>query len=123
MTGFDIKSEIDKATAEQLAKDSGLSAQELAFVPRETVGETPLILECDSQLDIGSPVHLGGCVRVYGRWIPPFPGNRETPPEAGYYDVTSVTLSLGGEELEIWTALGRDEIEEIAMAAYEENPR
>jgi hypothetical protein len=120
---FNIKDEIDKATAEQLAKESGLSAQEIAFVPRHTVGETPLLLERDTFVDFGGTDKIAGCLRAYGRWIPPFPGSRETPPEAGYYDVTSVTLSLGGEELEIWEALGRDEIEEIALACYEENPR
>lgn len=101
---------------------AGLSPSEVALAePRRA----KCILEADATLRFNQ-IQIDCTLRAYGRWHRAYSGVTEkgerpsSPPEPAHYEIDSVTIQAGAQEVECYNALGEDALEAIASAAEEE---
>lgn len=103
-----------------------LSRDELAIAGRQPLKRAPCVLETDATLRFGGR-EIECTLRAYGKWCPHYPGDsggkgerRLSPPEPAGFEISAVTISTSGPEVEVDFALDSKAIEAIAEAAAEE---
>lgn len=105
----------------QRANDSGLSPAEIAMIPEATLrprARKPLVCELEYEL-VGYGQRHPVTLNVYGEWIKPYPGSRETPDERGGLVADDITISGGPrtEEESIYYALSEAAVEDMTREA------